>query len=95
MRGEPPKLPYGHFHQVNFFGRPLSKAYGPIYYIWHCFYSSRVSITLGYHCVGGEVGPGTSGGFESGRVGRVLKSLPIFRPKYCMRFSSPYFDHAD
>ncbi|KAJ7393355.1 hypothetical protein OS493_006326 [Desmophyllum pertusum] len=36
MRGELPKLPYGHFHQVNFFGRPLSKTYGPIYYIWHC-----------------------------------------------------------
>ena len=36
MRGELPHLPYGHFHQVNFFGRPLSKIHGPIYYIWHC-----------------------------------------------------------
>ena len=37
MKGEPPKLPFGHFNQVNFFGRPLSKKYGPVYYIWHCF----------------------------------------------------------
>lgn len=36
MQGELPQLPYGHFHQVNFFGRPLSKMYGSIYYIWHC-----------------------------------------------------------
>lgn len=36
MRGELPQLPYGHFHRVNFFGRPLSKIHGPIYYIWHC-----------------------------------------------------------
>ena len=37
MKGELPELPFGHFHQVNFFGRPLSNKYGPIYYIWHCF----------------------------------------------------------
>lgn len=36
MRGELPQLPYGHFHRVNFFGRPLFKIHGPIYYIWHC-----------------------------------------------------------
>ncbi|XP_031571883.1 cytochrome P450 3A6-like [Actinia tenebrosa] len=36
MKGEPPKLPYGQINQVNFFGRPLSKKYGPVYYIWHC-----------------------------------------------------------
>ncbi|KAK3732821.1 hypothetical protein QZH41_017720 [Actinostola sp. cb2023] len=36
MKGETPKLPYGHFNQVNFFGRPLSQKYGPVYYIWHC-----------------------------------------------------------
>lgn len=37
MSGELPRLPWGHFNQVNFFGRPLSKKHGPIYYIWHCF----------------------------------------------------------
>jgi len=36
MPGEFPKLPWGHFNQVNFFGRPLSKKHGPVYYIWHC-----------------------------------------------------------
>ncbi|XP_068719783.1 uncharacterized protein [Montipora capricornis] len=36
LPGELPKLPWGHFNQVNFFGRPLSKKHGSIYYIWHC-----------------------------------------------------------
>lgn len=36
LPGELPKLPWGHFNQVNFFGRSLSKKHGSIYYIWHC-----------------------------------------------------------
>ncbi|XP_028412130.1 cytochrome P450 monooxygenase tcpC-like isoform X2 [Dendronephthya gigantea] len=36
MPGELPKLPFGHFNEVNFFGRDLSRKHGAIYFIWHC-----------------------------------------------------------
>ncbi|KXJ06566.1 Cytochrome P450 3A13 [Exaiptasia diaphana] len=36
MKGETPRVPYGHFNQVNFFGRPLSQKHGSVYYIWNC-----------------------------------------------------------
>lgn len=36
LSGELPNLPWGHFNQVNFFGRPLSKKHGSIYYLWNC-----------------------------------------------------------